>query len=149
MARKNPNHRFDLPPLELRCMRALWNLGGGTIHQIRAELLPDRPLAYTTVMTVMDRLARKGIAEREKRGRAHVYRPAVSEGTIRDHALNQFVEHFFKGSRDGLRRHLQGGVSASPAKSSPRPVQEKPAKSTEGGPATEAKTEMEIDTALL
>jgi BlaI family penicillinase repressor len=130
-------------------MMALWNLGGGTVHQIRAELLPDRPLAYTTVMTVMDRLARKGIAERERRGRAHLYRAAVSERTIRDHALNQFVEHFFQGSREGLRRHLQGSVNAGPEKSSQAPVMEKQAKSKEGGPLAESKTETEIDTSLL
>jgi len=130
-------------------MMALWNLGGGTIHQIRAQLLPDRPLAYTTVMTVMDRLARKGIAEREKRGRAHLYRPAVTESTIRDHALNQFVEHFFHGSRDGLRRHLQGGATAGPEKSFPKPGTAQQTKSKGGGAAPEIRTESEIDTSLL
>ncbi len=109
MARKSRNHHFDLPPLELRCLAALWDAGQATVHEIRAQLLPSRPLAYTTVMTVMDRLARKGVVEREKRGRAHLYRPAVTREAISEHALQQMVENFFRGSYDELIRHLQNG----------------------------------------
>ncbi|MGE5325632.1 MAG: BlaI/MecI/CopY family transcriptional regulator, partial [Deltaproteobacteria bacterium] len=76
MPRKKSNHLLDLPPLELECMKALWALSEATVEEIRADMMPRRPLAYTTVLTVMDRLARKGVADRRKRGRAHVYTPA-------------------------------------------------------------------------
>src|SRR6266699_3550465 len=109
MARKSRNHHFDLPPLELRCMAALWDAGQATVHEIRAQLLPHRPLAYTTVMTVMDRLARKGVVEREKRGRAHLYRPAVTREAVSEHALQHLVENFFHGSCDELLRRLENG----------------------------------------
>jgi BlaI family transcriptional regulator, penicillinase repressor len=108
MARKSRNSLFDLPPLELQCMRALWALGEATVEEIRARLLPARPLAYTTVMTVMDRLARKGVAQRRKRGRAHLYTSAVAEEAVREHALGRLVENFFSGSREQLRDHLAG-----------------------------------------
>lgn len=110
MARKNHNPRFDLPPLELECMKILWDLGQATVQQIRDQLLTTRPLAYTTVMTVMDRLARKGSVEREKRGRAHLYRPSVSEDLVLERALTRLAETFFQGSRDELRRYLEGGI---------------------------------------
>ncbi len=113
MARKNHNHPFDLPPLELECMKALWALGKGTIHEIRGRLMAKRPLAYTTVMTVMDRLARKGVVEREKRGRAHLYHPGISERLVLERAIARLAESFFQGSRNELRRYLATGETKS------------------------------------
>ncbi len=107
MARKTRNHQLDLPPLELDCMSALWRLGQGTVREVQATISTDRPLAYTTVMTVMGRLARKGIVERRKRGRAHVYRPAIPQERVRDRAVDQLTRNFFSGSRDRLRDYLK------------------------------------------
>lgn len=108
MARKSRPSLFDLPALELECMKALWALGEATVEDIRARLLPFRPLAYTTVLTVMDRLARKGVAERRKRGRAHLYTSAVPQESVRERALERLVENFFRGSREELLSHLGG-----------------------------------------
>jgi BlaI family penicillinase repressor len=149
MTRKNNKHRLDLPPLELRCMAALWTLGKATVHEIRSGLSPERPLAYTTVMTVMERLARKGMVERAMRGRAHLYRPAVTQQMIREHALNQLVENFFQGSRDKLHRHLGSPQNPSwqPAPKellAPHRPKQKAIRA-----ATESKDSTEIDTSLL
>lgn len=119
MARKSSNHRLSLPPLELECMKALWARGESTVHAIRSDLLPTRPLAYTTVMTVMDRLARKGMVGRERRGRAHIYRALVSDAEVRDFALERFVKDFFRGSHDTLRRYLESGRSEPPSAEGP------------------------------
>ncbi len=118
MARKTRSHRFNLPPLELKCMKALWALGDGTVHEIRARLLSERSLAYTTVLTLMDRLTRKGIVEREKRGRAHLYRPLVAEDRVRQQALARLVGDFFQGSQERLRQYLETPASkkASPTR---------------------------------
>lgn len=120
MPRKSHNHRLDLPALELDCMRMLWALGQGTVHQIRARLTPERALAYTTIMTVMDHLTRKGIVERQKRGRAFVYQPLVSEGAVLEHALDRLARNFFLSSRQRLRRYLEGAAQATAA---PRPAE--------------------------
>lgn len=106
MPRKTRNHQLDVPQLELDCLRTLWALGQGTVQEIRTRLLPERPLAYTTVMTVMDHLTRKGIAGREKRGRAFVYRPLVSEQVVRERAIDRLTQNFFLNSRDRLRSYL-------------------------------------------
>lgn len=94
-------------------MKALWAAGQATVQEIRDGLMPDRPLAYTTVMTVMDRLARKGVVVREKRGRAHLYSPAVTEDVIRERALNHLIDNFFRGTQEDLRHYLEGGGAAS------------------------------------
>lgn len=112
-ANADPRRRslLDLAPLELDCMNTLWPIGEGTVREIRDQLAPRRPRAYTTIMTIMDRLARKGIVERRKSGRAYVYRPTLSVEDARSHALGQIVESFFGGSREIAAAYLRDGVS--------------------------------------
>jgi len=105
---------LDLAPLELDCMNTLWPIGEGTVREIRDQLAPRRPRAYTTIMTIMDRLARKGIVERRKSGRAYVYRPTLSVEDARNHALGQIVESFFGGSRETAAAYLRDGASSEP-----------------------------------
>jgi BlaI family penicillinase repressor len=99
---------LDLAPLELHCMNALWLLREGTVREIQNEMAPAWPRAYTTIMTIMDRLARKGIVTRFKQGRAYLYRPNLSAEEARGHAIEQVVEGFFDGSREALAAHLSG-----------------------------------------
>ncbi len=120
------------PPLELECLKALWILGEGNVHDVQQALAPERELAYTTVMTVLDRLVRKGAITRRKVGRAFTYEPAVSRETLRAAALRQLVEGFFGGSEDELLSYLQSRAPRIPARE----------------PASTFEVE-ELDTALL
>src|SRR5271170_2763814 len=99
---------LDLAPLELDCMNTLWPMGHGTVREIRDRLAARRPRAYTTIMTIMDRLARKGIVERRKVGRAYLYHPNLSAEEARVHALDQVIENFFAGSKEALLAQLTG-----------------------------------------
>jgi BlaI family transcriptional regulator, penicillinase repressor len=106
---KNPPRRhslLDLAPLELDCMNTLWPMGEGTVREIRSRLASRRVRAYTTIMTIMDRLARKGVVERQKSGRAYVYRPRLSADEARAQALGQVLENFFGGSKEALLAQL-------------------------------------------
>ena len=105
---------LDLAPLELDCMNTLWPMGEGTVRQIRDQLAPRRPRAYTTIMTIMDRLARKGVVERRKFGRAYIYRPNLSAEDARTQALGQVVENFFGGSREALLDQLSSAPPSAP-----------------------------------
>jgi len=96
------------PPLELECLRALWVLGEGNVQNVKDFLTPRRQLAYTTVMTMLDRLTRKQMLGRRKVGRAFVYAPLVSRDEIRQRAVGDLVESLFEGSRDHLAAYLQG-----------------------------------------
>jgi BlaI family transcriptional regulator, penicillinase repressor len=122
---------LDLAPLELDCMNTLWPLGEGTVRQIRDRLAARRPRAYTTIMTIMDRLARKGVVERRKSGRAYTYRPNLSAQEARSQALAQVIENFFAGSKEELLAHLSGspavpadgtarGAAVAPLEAPPR-----------------------------
>lgn len=104
---------LDIAPLELECLRALWPLGQATVRQVQQGMASRRPRAYTTVMTILDRLAQKGIVAREKRGRAWLYRPLLSEAEARAGAVGQVVEHFFDGSPGALAAHLAGASAGA------------------------------------
>ncbi|MBK8460011.1 MAG: BlaI/MecI/CopY family transcriptional regulator [Micropruina sp.] len=52
------------------------------VRDVQGLLAGDRELAYTTVMTVLDRLAKKGVVHRDLEGRAWLYRPAISRADL-------------------------------------------------------------------
>jgi predicted transcriptional regulator len=104
---------LDLAPLELDCMNTLWPMGEGTVREIRDRLAERRPRAYTTIMTIMDRLARKGVVERRKVGRAYTYTANVSADEARAQALGQVVDNFFGGSKEALIAQLNGVLPAA------------------------------------
>ena len=98
--------RSELPDLELACLRLLWKAGDQTVHEVRDALRPNRPLAYTTVMTVLDRLARKGAVSRRKVGRAHLYHAEFPREAARQRALERLLDVYFDGSRESLMAFL-------------------------------------------
>lgn len=87
-------------------MNALWRLGEATVRDIQAALATSRPRAYTTIMTILDRLAQKGVVERQKAGRAWLYKAQLSADQARTHAVARLVEGFFQGSNEALASHL-------------------------------------------
>ena len=109
---QSPRRRLlELAPLELDCMNTLWPIGEGTVREIRDLLAARLPRAYTTIMTIMDRLARKGVVERVKAGRAYVYRPRLTAEDARAQALGQVLESFFGGSQEALLAQLGKSTS--------------------------------------
>jgi BlaI family penicillinase repressor len=106
---------LDLAPLELQCMNTLWPMGEGTVREIRDRLAERLPRAYTTIMTVMDRLACKGVVERRKVRRAYVYRPNLSPEQASAQALGQVLRDFFGGSKEALLAQLAADLPASGA----------------------------------
>jgi len=97
------------PPLELECLKALWTMGEGNVKDVRRALSSNRNLAYTTVMTVLDRLARKGGVARRKVGRSFVYAPVLRRENLRRLAIQDLVDRFFDGSEDALMDYLRNG----------------------------------------
>lgn len=105
-------------------MRVVWAKDGPvTGRQVVDELTQTRSVAYTTVLTVMDRLARKGLLVKEPSGRAHTYRARQSQeaflavlmarvlGDADDHAavLLRFIEQLPPADAERLRAALEQG----------------------------------------
>ncbi len=157
-ARKPRKTLFDLPPLELECMKAVWSLtesGSGTItvREIREVVTRNhRRLAYTTVETIMDRLTRKGVVRRQKQGRAHHYTAVYQLNQARAEGVRTLLVHFFGGSRRALQAFMAGTlVNPIAAGALRRPAQtpSTPARREASKPASTRKKDSPIDTSLL
>src|SRR5579862_2637511 len=99
------------PPLELQCLKALWRLKRGTVRDVRQELLGNRELAYTTVMTILDRLEKRGGVTRQKHGRAFIYEPKLTRDVLREFAVKDLVDGFFEGSEEALLEYLRAAAA--------------------------------------
>jgi predicted transcriptional regulator len=88
------------------CLKALWSLQEGNVKAVQQIVAEKRPLAYTTIMTVLERLLRKGKLERRKVGRSFVYAPTASRDEMRQVAVRELLDGFFEGSEDELLRFL-------------------------------------------
>ena len=81
-----------LGELEATVMDVLWSGDGPmSVRDVRDVLGVDRRLAYTTVMTVLDNLHRKGYVERVMRGRAYQYRPAFTRSRASAEAMREIL----------------------------------------------------------
>ena len=96
------------PPLELLCLKALWTLGEANVKGVRQVVTRERDLAYTTIMTVLDRLVRRGGVERRKVGRSFIYTPVLSREFLRKVAVEQLIDGLFDGSHESLVSYLSG-----------------------------------------
>jgi len=105
---RRPGPPRDIPPpLELECLKVLWGLGEGSVRDVRQVLVGNRNLAYTTVMTVLERLEKRGGVTRRKQGRSFIYVPKVSQDALRQLAVKELVDAFFEGSEAALRLYLE------------------------------------------
>jgi BlaI family transcriptional regulator, penicillinase repressor len=95
-----------LTPQELAIMKIVWRLDKATVRDVYAALLETRPVAYTTVMTMMRILEEKGYLKKTLVDRAHVYRPAKPRQQVVRAMVRDFVNRVFDGSPDRLLVHL-------------------------------------------
>ncbi|WP_223399279.1 BlaI/MecI/CopY family transcriptional regulator [Nocardioides rotundus] len=110
-----------LGSLEAVVMKCLWaHDDPQPVRTVHEHISEDRDIAYTTVMTVMDNLHRKGMVTRTRVGRAYHYLPAqtreeytaslledaLADGGDRQHVLMHFVDRLDSSQLDALRRAL-------------------------------------------
>jgi predicted transcriptional regulator len=89
---------------ELDVMRVLWDLGSGTVTEVRDHLPAD--LAYTTVLTILRNLEEKRYVSRLNEGRAHRYSPLVDQAAARRSAIARIVDTLFHGAPEELVLHM-------------------------------------------
>lgn len=99
-----------LGELQGQIMPVLWRLEVATVEQVRSALPRRYRGAYTTVQTVLNRLAERGLVSREKSGNAILYRPRLSEAEF----LSRSIEHTLAGASTDARQaalaQLIGGL---------------------------------------
>src|SRR5580704_3649343 len=95
-AATNPQTSPRLGEREREVLEVLWAQGSATVQQVAKGL--TTALAYTTVMTTLDRLYKKGLLQRRKRDRAFVYRPTLSKNDLERGRASEMVHRLFSGS---------------------------------------------------
>ena len=103
MARKESQTLTDA---ELRLMQIIWEKGASTVQTVVDALPKNTPLAYSTVLTMLRILEKKGYLKHYKEGRAFVYQPVVGRTEARKGALRHLMQRFFDNSPQLLLLNL-------------------------------------------
>jgi predicted transcriptional regulator len=99
---------------ELEIMKIVWEIGPVTVRDVYEELLKHRKIAYTTVMTMMGVLERKGRLKKTSEDRAYVYSAVETRSKVVGSMVRDFVQKVFNGSAKPLLVHLAEDRQISP-----------------------------------
>ncbi len=102
-----------LGDLQLRILKALWARGAASVAEVRAALGSRRPLAYTTIATMLRKMEARGLVKHREEGRTFIYRAALGAEEVNRGAARRFVERLFEGSVAGAVSHLLQTCDAS------------------------------------
>lgn len=96
----------SLGETEMEVLHHVWDLDEATVADVRERILEDRDIAYTTVMTVLKKLADKGYLTYRKEGRTYVYRAERSPEDVQHSLLQRLLDKVFQGSTPALVQSL-------------------------------------------
>ena len=117
MAKKSGSKpvRKPLTATELEMMNAMWRIGVPcSVHQVVEALHRERPLAYTSVSTIIRILEQKGYVRSRKEGRGHLYEPAIPKETYQVASLQHLVSQVFDGTPTLLVQRLVDSEQLDP-----------------------------------
>jgi predicted transcriptional regulator len=100
-------------PSELEVLNILWELKEANTHTVNARLNLQRQVGYTTTLKTMQVMAEKGLLDRRKEGKSHVYFPLIQESIAKGNLLTKFVDNTFGGSASNLMMQLLGNKDVS------------------------------------
>jgi len=99
----------ELGSLQQAVMEVLWSKGEATVEQVRAALGGEKQPAYTTVLSVLQKLEKADWVVHRAEGRAYIYSSARSREQAGSSALWKFVDGVFRGDPLLLFEHLIDG----------------------------------------
>lgn len=108
-----PSHEPIQGELQEQIMRVLWRLDKGRVGEVRDALPKRHRSAYTTVQTVLNRLAERGLLDREREGKAIVYKPRITEAEYLSCSLDRALTGISVEARRAAIAHLVGGLDKS------------------------------------
>jgi len=84
--------------VELSLLRVLWERGPSTVRQVQETLEPDKSVAYTTVLKMLQTMFEKGLVARDDSERSHVYRASLDRESTQRGLLRDLLDKAFGGS---------------------------------------------------
>ena len=95
-----------LGDLEAEVMKIVWKMNRASVRDVYEQLRLQKSLAYTTVMTIMGRLAEKGLLEKEARGNAYIYSPTISEGDFAKMVVSEVMDGLMEEFAEPAMSHM-------------------------------------------
>jgi BlaI family penicillinase repressor len=95
-----------LGEVQLAIMRVLWERGRATAKEVTEALNEQRPVAHSTVQTLLRKLEKRGSVTHEKEGRTFYFIPLVQEDEVQQTGVRELLNKVFQGSASGLVSHL-------------------------------------------
>ncbi|MHB1458060.1 MAG: BlaI/MecI/CopY family transcriptional regulator [Armatimonadota bacterium] len=105
----------DLSPAEFEVMDIVWKRGNATVKEIQADLGPDRPLAITTICTLLFRMKEKGYVKAVEKGMAYVYHPLAKRDEVVRNKLGDLVDHILGGDVAPLATYIVENTDLTPS----------------------------------
>ena len=96
----------ELGALQKAVMETIWSLGEATVGQVRDRLDREPPPAYTTILSVMQKLEKAGWLTHRPEGRSYVYLPTRSRDEAGTSTLRTFIDRVFRGDTLLMFQHL-------------------------------------------
>ncbi|NLZ04611.1 MAG: BlaI/MecI/CopY family transcriptional regulator [Phycisphaerae bacterium] len=117
----------DLGQLQRAVMEIIWSRGEATVHQVRDRLDREKELAYTTILTTLQKLERAGWLEHRSEGKSYVYVPRRSREQAGAGSVRGFLKRVFDGNAVAMFQHLirEGDLSEEELKELRRIIDEK------------------------
>jgi predicted transcriptional regulator len=100
-------------PSELEVLNILWELKEANTQTVNNRLNLKRQVGYTTTLKTMQVMFEKGLLDRRKEGKSHVYFPLIQESIAKGNLLTKFVNNTFGGSASNLMMQLLGNKNVS------------------------------------
>ncbi len=99
-------HKQVLGEVELEILNIVWEKGEASVQDVVDDILRKRKTAYTSVLTMMRNLHKKGYLTYRQEGRTFIYSAAIEPDEIKHNLLKNTLEKVFKGSSVELVQHL-------------------------------------------
>ncbi len=109
-----PKRSITLTEAELRLMKLLWVRGESAVADLVSALAEETPLAYTSVLTTVRVLEKKGYVTHRQEGRAFLYNPCIAEYEAGRSEVKHVLQRFFGNSRERLLLSLLGDEEITP-----------------------------------
>lgn len=124
----------DLGDLQRAVLEAVWELGEANVHSVRERLDRDKPLAYTTVLSAMQKLEKAGWLDHRPEGKSYVYFATQSREQAGVGSVRRLVKRIFEGDALAMFQHLiqEGGLSGNELAELKRMIEKKEREQQEG-----------------
>ncbi len=124
----------DLGELQRSVLESVWDLGEASVHQVRAQLNRTKQLAYTTVLSAMQKLEKAGWLNHRAEGKSYIYFATQTRQQAGAGSVRRLVKRIFEGDALAMFQHLiqEGNLNSDELGELRRMIEKKEQEQSEG-----------------